>query len=304
MNDQAKRLRDIIKKKDVVVDGNFQSYNGPRHEPRIIAVASGKGGVGKSNFTINLGLELINLGYRVTIIDADIGLANVDVILGVIPKYTLADVINGRKTLREAMVKGPKGINLISGGSGLKELIDLTERELSPLVRDLDEVGQISDYILIDTGAGINSTVLSFVRAAEQTIVVTTPEPTSITDAYALIKNIAVDNLNDIRLLINRVESENEAQEVFNKLNITSQRFLNTKLKKLGFLYDDNMVTKSVKMQKPFTLSYPDSTVSKGIKVIASSIVDKKEKDSYKAGGFKKFINRLVSGYKKDFINR
>lgn len=300
MNDQAKKLRDIIKKKDIIYKEDTLDLQQAKGEPRIITITSGKGGVGKSNFSINLGLELIRLGNRVTIIDADIGLANVDVILGMIPKYTLADVIQGRKRLDEVIMTGPGGINVISGGSGLKELIDLTEKELSPLVNDLDKISSISDYIIIDTGAGINSTVLSFVDASEQTIVVTTPEPTSITDAYALIKNIVEGELKDIKILINRAESEQEAMEVFNKLNLTSQRFLNTKLNLLGFLYDDNLVSKSVKKQKPFTIMYPDSTVSKGIKVIANAIDNKEIKDSYKAGGFKKFVNRLVSRYKKD----
>ncbi|QZY56768.1 MinD/ParA family protein [Crassaminicella profunda] len=304
MNDQAKKLREIINNlKKQNKDKNeltFSENSTDNDHTRVITITSGKGGVGKSNFTINLALALSKLGYKITILDADLGCANVDVILGIIPKYTLAHVIRKEKTLEEVIVQGPEGIRLISGGSGLRELTDLTEEQIASLMNNLKSIGKNSDFILIDTGAGISNSVLSFVEATSEIILVTTPEPTSITDAYAVLKNIILkDHEKIVRVLINRVENSQEGLEIFNKLNIASQRFLNIALQRLGYLYDDHLVSKSVKLQKPFLLSYPNSLVSKGIETIASRLINESSSEVFEVSGLKRFIHKFIYGHKK-----
>ena len=303
MKDQAEKLREMIKyskkqKYEPVRDGSNPDPDNI-DKTRVITITSGKGGVGKTNFTINLGLALTKLGQKVTILDADLGLANIDVVIGLIPRYTLANVIRKEKSLEEIMVKGPNGIKIISGGSGLKELVELSKEQLLDLIENLKLIGKTSDFILIDTGAGINSSVLTFVNAATEVILVTTPEPTSITDAYAMIKNIvAADKEKVIRLLINRVESNQEGMDIFCKLNTASQRFLNVSIQKMGCLYDDILVTKSVKCQKPFLLSYPDSLISQGVKAIASKLTNEANMDMLEVSGLKRFLYKLINNYK------
>ncbi|MCT4618632.1 MAG: MinD/ParA family protein [Marinisporobacter sp.] len=304
MNDQAKKLREIInniKKKNDIQSNVKSSQNMIDNDnARVITITSGKGGVGKSNFTINLALALSKLGYKVTILDADLGCANIDVILGIIPKYTLVHVMRREKTLEEVIAEGPKGIRLISGGSGLKELTALTEEQINDLMSNLRNLGKNTDFILIDTGAGINNSVLSFIEAASEIILVTTPEPTSITDAYAVLKNTILDDDEKIvRVLVNRVENNEEGLEIFNKLNMASQKFLNMTLQRLGYLYDDHLVSKSVKLQKPFLLSYPNSLVSKGIETIASRLVNESSSEVFQVSGLKRFIHKFVYSYKK-----
>ncbi|MCT4606740.1 MAG: MinD/ParA family protein [Marinisporobacter sp.] len=304
MNDQAKKLREIInnlKKKNEIQSNATSSQNITDNDnARVITITSGKGGVGKSNFTINLALALSKLGHKVTILDADLGCANIDVILGIIPKYTLLHVMRREKTLEEVIAKGPEGIRLISGGSGLRELTALTEEQINDLMSNLRSLGENTDFILIDTGAGINHSVLSFIEAASEIILVTTPEPTSITDAYAVLKNIILDDDEKIvRVLVNRVENNEEGVEIFNKLNMASQKFLNMTLQRLGYLYDDQLVSKSVKLQKPFLLSYPNSLVSKGVETIASRLVNESSAEIFEVSGLKRFIHKFVYSYKK-----
>lgn len=305
MNDQAEKLREMItnikkRNQDLNKDRSFMKEPNASNNARIIAITSGKGGVGKSNFTINLGLALTKLGYKVTILDADLGLANIDVIVGLIPKYTLAHVIRREKTIEEIIMEGPNGIKLISGGSGLKELVDLTNEQLLYLINNLKHVEQFSDFILIDTGAGINHSVLSFVNAASEIILVSTPEPTSITDAYAMIKNIlSKDKHKTINVLINRVESHQEGLEIFNKLNTASQRFLKVQLTSLGYLYDDILVSRSVKSQNPFILKYPNSLISQGVDVIASRLLHENSSEVREINGMRRFIDKFLNYYRK-----
>lgn len=305
MNDQAQRLRDMINtmKKQRIYESNqvekIQAEITEEAHARVITITSGKGGVGKTNFTINLGLALRKLGYRVTILDADLGLANIDVVVGMIPKYTLAHVIRNEKSIEEVIVEGPEGIKIVSGGSGLSELVNLSEEQLSNIVYSLKVLGKSADFLLIDTGAGINHSVMSFVHATNEIVLVTTPEPTSITDAYAMIKNIvSYDKDKKIRLLINRIENNQEGAAIFEKLNTASQRFLNVSLEKLGYLYDDTVVSKSVKSQVPFLCNYPNSIVSQGVLSIASRITNESSNEIYQVSSFKRFMNKLFHGYR------
>ena len=219
MTDQAFRLRELINVK------RNDATESKMTDARIIAVSSGKGGVGKTSVTVNLAIALSNLGNKVTIIDADLGLANVDILMGLIPRYTLSHVIKLEKKLEEIIVEGPSGIQIVSGGSGVMDLVNLNEDELSALILGLEHLNNDSDYILIDTGAGLNSSVISFIQAAQEVVVVVTSDPTSITDAYALIKNIQDLDVK-IKIVVNRIDSNKEGTEVFHKIDLAANKFL------------------------------------------------------------------------------
>ena len=291
MQDQAAKLRELIsqKKSKNIIKASDEP------QARVICVTSGKGGVGKTNFTLNLAIALSKQNYRVMILDADLGLSNIDIILGIVPQYTLLDVINGNKELREVITTGPNGIKFISGGSGIMELIDMPELKIKALTEELEGINQMADIILIDTGAGLSKSVMTFVMAADEVIIVATPEPTSITDAYAMIKTIGMKERGKrMKLLINRVESINEGRITFEKLKNASEKFLNIQVEKLGYLAEDSSVSRSVKLQNPFILQYPNSSVSKNLEVIALKLT----KESYVEEKFitnKGFFNRVVS---------
>jgi flagellar biosynthesis protein FlhG len=281
--DQAQRLRDIVS------DGTAD-----KPDSRIITVSSGKGGVGKTNFTVNLGIALAKLGKKVTIIDADLGLANVDVLFGIVTKYNLSNVIKGEITVQESIVKGPYDINIISGGSGIMDLIDLDMNQLDKLIHTLSYFNTISDYILIDTGAGLSKSVLSFVDAASDVILVITPDPTSITDAYALIKNIINDDLKKIKLIINRVESNEEGDEVYNKLSQAVTKFLSRELENLGYIFEDNNLKRAIRKQIPLLEAYPRAIASKGIENIAFNL-ENNNRYAKNTNSFKTFLNKLMN---------
>lgn len=281
--DQAQKLRDIVS------EGTSEIS-----DARIITISSGKGGVGKTNFTVNLGIALAKLGKRITIIDADLGLANVDVLFGIVTKFNLSNVIKGEISVQESMVKGPYDINIISGGSGIMDLIDLDQNQLEKLIHTLSYFNTISDYILIDTGAGLSKSVLSFVEAASDVVLIITPDPTSITDAYALIKNITNDDQKRIKLIINRVESNEEGDEVFNKLEQAVTKFLNRELENLGYIFEDTNLKRAVRKQTPLLDAYPRAIASKGIENIAYNL-DNNHKYAKSNNSFKSFLNKLMN---------
>lgn len=299
MIDQADRLRQIIdslKLKQAEAQANL--LNSVRKKTsKVITVTSGKGGVGKTNVTINLAIALSELGLRVVILDADFGLANIDVLFGIIPKFTLVDVIHNRKNILEVLADGPKNIKFISGGSGVEELVKLDRSQIERFIENIALLDKISDVIIIDTGAGLSDNVLSFVMAADEVLLVTTPEPTSITDAYALIKMIVHrDKEKQIKIIVNRADTPNEAGDIQNKLSMVADKFLSVKLDSLGFILQDDCVIKAVKMQQPFALSFPKSQAYKQVKEIGRRLADRCEAD-YQEGnkGIKSFVSRLVN---------
>ncbi|MDR5658248.1 MinD/ParA family protein [Serpentinicella sp. ANB-PHB4] len=283
MNDQAMKLRELINNKSKL--GN---------DTRIVCVTSGKGGVGKTNFTINFAIALSNMNKRVVIIDADLGLANVDVVLGTFSKYTLLDVIKTDRSVKEIMTDGPNGIKIISGGSGILDLVDLPQAHIDRIVEKIEEICQYADIILIDTGAGLSKSVMSFVLASQETIIVATPEPTSMTDAYAMIKTISnTGNSTNIKVVINRAETPNEGSVTFEKLEKACEKFLGIKIKKLGFVVEDYHVSKAVKLQNPFILQFPKSNISKNIISIANKFSGESHKQRTELGGFFNKVIRL-----------
>ena len=247
--------------------------------PKTIAITSGKGGVGKTSVVANLGILCAQWGYRVAILDADLSLANIDVILGLRPKFNLSDVIFGEKQLSEILLEGPSGITIIPASCGIKPLADLTEVQIKKLLNDLDQFTHTFDLFFIDTGAGVSKDVLSFVLAADEAFIITTPEPTAMTDAYAMIKIITQQRklMNSkpqaIKLLINVVDNSNEALDVVERIRLVTEKFLDTQIEYVGHILRDKRVNEAIMAQNPLILSYPTSKASKCISFIAKQIV-------------------------------
>jgi flagellar biosynthesis protein FlhG len=295
MNDQAEKLRQIIE--HLKLKNSEAKVEVPiKKSARVITVTSGKGGVGKTNITINLAIALSEMGLRVVILDADFGLANIDILFGIIPRYTLVDVMKNKKNILEVLSEGPQNIKFISGGSGVEDLVRLEKHQLMSFIDNIALLDKISDIILIDTGAGLSESVMSFVMAADDVLLVTTPEPTSITDAYALIKLVSHRDKNkEIKVLVNRAENSAEANDILNKLSVVSEKFLEMKLHRLGYVQSDEYVVKAVKQQKPFMISYPKCNASRQTREISAKLFEENEVSKIGArGGIKGFMKKLV----------
>jgi flagellar biosynthesis protein FlhG len=288
MADQAERLRKIIK-------GATNRVN-PVNLARVIAVTSGKGGVGKTNFSVNVGIALAKLGQRVLLVDADLGLANADVVLGVTPKFHLGHVLSGQKQVSEVIQEGPAGIKILAGGSGDYKLANLSERSLESCVSSFNEVQKDLDFIIVDTGAGLSRSVLKFVLAAGEVIIITTTEPTSITDAYGIIKVVATTDPNiPLWVVVNMTRDEAEGRQVMERLTTVSQRFLGIALANIGFITWDQTVSKAVKEQQPFIIGHPRSIVAQDINQIAKNILNRSV--NIKNSGAKNFFERLLEKF-------
>ncbi|MDD2401305.1 MAG: MinD/ParA family protein [Clostridia bacterium] len=274
MNNQADSLRYIVQQ----MKNNIRSQINRTENvtsTRVITISSGKGGVGKSNISLNLALALTEFKQKVMLLDADLGLANIDIILGIRSTYNLADVIRGEKTITEVIIEGPKGLKIIPGGSGMQELANLKDWQLENFLTKLSSIEGETDYLIIDTGAGLSKTVTSFALAAEEIIIVTTSEPTAITDAYGFIKTLSQQHYEGrVYLLVNRVASFEDAGVVFNKLKIAINRFLKYKVEYLGFINEDPKVLQAIKEQQAFIVAYPQCKASQNIYQIAAKITN------------------------------
>jgi len=237
----------------------------PAASPRVISIASGKGGVGKTNLTANLAYSLAKAGQRVLVLDADLNLANIDVLLGLTPKYNLHHVFRGEKSLTEVMVEGPGGMLILPASSGIMELSRLTEEQRLYFLSEMEDLGQQVDLLLIDTAAGINENVVYFNLAAQERIILLTPEPTSLTDAYALIKVLSSKyGVKKFRVVVNMALSEKEAVGVFRKLTLVIDQFLDSlSLDYLGHIPYDDLLIKSVRAQRLVSELHPKSAASK-----------------------------------------
>lgn len=286
MLDQAHKLRTLV--------NNLSPARLQQQEvgPRIITVTSGKGGVGKTSLVVNLGLLLARWGRRVLLFDGDLGLANIEVLLGLTPTYTLYEFLYGNKSIDEILCPGPYGLQIISGGSGMQELANLDTIQRQRLLDLLTYLRTRTDFVLVDTGAGISRNVLGFVAAAEEVVVVITPEPTSLTDAYGLIKVLARFKVHsEARLVVNRARTEKEAFQAAQKLQTVCNRFLSFKLTYLGEILEDPVVGQAVKEQRPFVLSQPYSAAARSLGKVARCLVDGKEPTPRAA---ERFLDRLL----------
>ncbi len=277
MSDQAQKLRELV---DSLAPG------------KSITITSGKGGVGKTNVVVNLAIAMAKLGKQVAIVDADLGLANVDVLLNMNPRYNIYHVIERYKKLEEIIVNGPEGIKIVPGASGITKLANVGSKERHQIISELSHLQQIADYILIDTSAGINKNVLNFVMASDISLIVTTPEPTAITDAYAMIKVIAQRNReHDVRLLINMASSKREAEDVFERISMVCRQFLNIHIKDAGFILKDDSVIQAVLQRKPFIIEYPYSPAGKALRKIAKDLVVSLNGKEQKEGWFSRLLS-------------
>lgn len=295
MHDQAEKLRQMVQStqnqpKSAIIKQQTES------RARVITVTSGKGGVGKTNFTVNLALALASLGQKVLVIDADLGMANVDVVLGSSPKYSVLHLLQDGVGIQDVIADGPQGIKYMSGGSGIYHLANLNQMQLQHIISQVTQCDRWADVILIDTGAGLSRNVLNFVIAADEVIIITTPEPTAITDAYAMMKAYAGHaGTAPLRLVVNRVVEIDEGQMVVDKLIKVSSRFLGVPITSLGFIYEDRNMVKAVKNQTPVLIQFPNTICTRCIEHIAQRLIYGENIPQSKGirGFFNKFLEMM-----------
>jgi flagellar biosynthesis protein FlhG len=265
--------------------------------PKILAVTSGKGGVGKTNVVANLSVSLSELGKKVVVLDADFGLANLDVLLGLTPRFHLGHVLFGNKSLTEIMVQGPKGIRIIPASSGLQRMSELTVAQRNHLVESFASLDSDTDYFIIDTAAGISRNVIHFLLSAQEVIVVSAPEPTAIVDAYAVIKIIlAEDHQKQVRVLINSVDHAEDAHEVFCQINSVVKRFLNREIDYLGHIERDSHVLQAVRSQMLVTHRFPNAPASRCFRELARRVAQQEGSDLSSDGMvWEKLLNEWVN---------
>lgn len=288
--DQAEQLRNIIK-----------ANNQPRPLARVLTVTSGKGGVGKSNTAINLAIQFRKLGQRVIILDADFGLANIEIMFGAVPKHNLCDLIYQGKNIKEIITWGPMDVGFISGGSGIAGMSNLDRDYLIYIIQNLAELDAIADIIIVDTGAGISDAVLEFLVASGEILLVTTPEPTSITDSYSLLKALnrhprfsAESSL--VKMIANRVDKDEEGQALFNKLNAVVSRYLKLPFSYLGAIPQDNLLSRAVMQQMPVSLQSPTAKSSLAYEEIAAKLMNREM--TVRKRGMAAFFSHIVTGKK------
>lgn len=289
--DQAEQLRNIIKANPI----------NQRPLARVIAVTSGKGGVGKSNTSINLAIQMRRMGQRVIILDADFGLANIEIMFGTVPKYNLGDLIYQGKNIREIITWGPGEVGFISGGSGIAGLSNLSRDYLEYIIRNLAELDTIADIIIVDTGAGISDAVLEFLVASGEILLVTTPEPTSITDSYSLLKALNRHprfnrEMSRVKVIANRVDSEEEGKNLYNKLNAVVSRYLKLPLQYQGSIPYDAQLAKAVMQQMPVSLQNPRAKSALAYERIAADLMNRELNQGLQKRGMAAFFSHIING--------
>ena len=286
--DQAEQLR-ILKSGQV-----------NRPLARVITVTSGKGGVGKSNTSINLAIHFKKMGYRVIILDADFGLANIEIMFGAIPKHNLCDLIYQGKNIKDIITWGPMGVGFISGGSGIAGMSNLNKDYLNYIIQNLVELDSLADIIIVDTGAGISDSVLEFLVAGGEILLVTTPEPTSITDSYSLLKALSRHprynkETTSIRMIANRVLKEEDGRNLFQKLNAVVERYLKMPISYLGSIPQDDKLLSAVMQQTPVSLQSPTAKSSLAYEEMAHKLMNKDEEAKQPRRGMAAFFSHIVN---------
>ncbi|ADY54975.1 hypothetical protein Sgly_0612 [Syntrophobotulus glycolicus DSM 8271] len=285
MNDQASTLRSMVSQRDAGTHNNM----------RVIAVGSGKGGVGKTSFVVNLAIALSELNYRVIVLDGDLGLANVDVVFGMTAKYSIRHLLSGEKRIEDILCPVKRGIKVLPGASGMFELANLDRGQLKNVLVNLGRLEKMADVLLIDTGAGLGHTVLNFLCASDEVIVITTPEPPAMADAYGLLKSLKgqQEQLN-LKIVINRIHHESEAEICFEKLEHAAKKFLGLRVNLLGWIYDDPLMGKSIMEQYPLGLANPESLAYKYIQWIAGNVTGMDQRPPSSSGGIRKLIFSIL----------
>lgn len=291
--DQAEQLRNIIK----------AQKQKARPLARVIAVTSGKGGVGKSNTAINLAVQFRRLGQRVIILDADFGLANIEIMFGAVPKFNLYDLIYQGKNIKEIITWGPMEVGFISGGSGIAGMASLTKDYLAMIIRNLAELDSIADVIIVDTGAGISDAVLEFLVASGEILLVTTPEPTSITDSYSLLKALNRHprfdtEMSKIMVIGNRVGSQEEGKVMFQKLNMVVSRYLKLPLSYLGSIPQDAKLAEAVMQQMPVSIDEPGAKSALAFEELAAMLTKREVSGQVAKRGMAAFFSHIITGKK------
>ena len=288
--DQAEQLRRIIK------------GSAPPKRPlaRVIPATSGKGGVGKSNTAINLAIQMRKMGQKVVILDADFGLANIEIMFGAVPKHNLCDLIYQGKSIKDIITWGPMEVGFISGGSGITGLSNLNKDELSYIIENLAELDEMADTIIVDTGAGIADAVLEFLVASGEILLVTTPEPTSITDSYSLLKALSRHpryhaDTTQIRVLANRVTGEAEARALYAKLETVVERYLKVPISYLGMVPQDPQLAKAVMQQMPVSLENPKARSAVAYEMIVAKLTNKEINKNLTRRGMAAFFSHIIA---------
>lgn len=288
--DQAEQLRRIIK-------GGV-----PPKRPlaRVITVTSGKGGVGKSNTAINLAIQFRRMGKKVIILDADFGLANIEIMFGAVPKHNLCDLIYQRTNIRDIITWGPMEVGFISGGSGITGMSNLSRDELDYIVESLVELDELADTIIVDTGAGIADAVLEFLVASGEILLVTTPEPTSITDSYSLLKALSRNprfrpETTQIRVLANKVADAAEARALYTKLETVVDRYLKVPISYLGMIPQDPQLARAVMQQMPVSLDNPKARSAVAYEIVAAKLMNREVDKTIPRRGMAEFFAHIIS---------
>ncbi len=287
--DQAEQLR--------IIKANRQT----RPLARVITVTSGKGGVGKSNTAINLAIQFRKMGLRVIILDADFGLANIEIMFGAVPKHNLCDLIYQGKSIKEIITWGPMEIGFISGGSGIAGMSNLGRDYLAYIIQNLAELDAIADVIIVDTGAGIADAVLEFLVASGEILLVTTPEPTSITDSYSLLKALCrhpryKEESTKVKMVANKVEKEEEGEVLYSKLNAVVSRYLKLPMTYLGSIPQDTQLSRAVMQQVPVSMQNPGAKSSLAYEKMANKLMGKEETERQPRRGMAAFFSHMING--------
>lgn len=286
--DQAEQLRNIIK------------ANSQLPLARVITVTSGKGGVGKSNTAINLAVQLQKLGQRVVILDADFGLANIEIMFGAIPRHNLSDLIYQGMQMKDIITQGPMDIGFISGGSGIAGMANLNRDSLDYIVMKLRELDEMADIVIVDTGAGISDAVLEFLVASGEVLLVTTPEPTSITDSYSLIKALArhpkySSETTTVKVVANRVRGEQEAEQLFHKLETVVDKYLKIPIEYLGMVPQDEQLARAVMQQMPVSIEDPGAKSAMAYEQLAAKLMNRETGKVQPRRGMAAFFTHIIS---------
>lgn len=296
MSDQASKLRNLLEEraeKEAKEREIGELYFDMSEDTRVIAITSGKGGVGKTNLAVNLAAGFQLSGQRVILIDADIGMANVNLLMGTVTNRSLIDLLRDNVQLEDVIEDGVAGVKYISGVAGIEDTLNLNRAEQRKLHKKLSRCSELADIIIIDTGAGLNRNVIEFVLAAEEVLLITTPEPTSLADAYAVIKAYTkYTDRRNIKLIINRVREEEEFAEVAEKLNQTTKKFLGLTVESLGYIYEDKAVRDAVRRQEPFVIADREAPASRCIFGIVNSLL-RGERMGSVSKGWRGFLDRL-----------